>query len=82
MSLSKASRKTGPREQYECGPSLGGMAAFDQESDMAKGQVKKNKEARKPKATKAVGAKTSSVTDVFAKATSDATHSGKKKPAA
>lgn len=49
---------------------------------MAKGQVKKNKEARKPKAVKGAGAKTSSVTDVFAKATSDATHNAtKKKPA-
>ncbi|MBS1181477.1 MAG: hypothetical protein H6Q99_1357 [Proteobacteria bacterium] len=48
---------------------------------MAKGQVKKNKETRKPKAVKSAGAKSASVTDVFAKATSDATHSGKKKPA-
>jgi hypothetical protein len=49
---------------------------------MAKGQAKKTKEVRKPKAVKTAGAKSSSVTDVFAKATSDATHqSGKKKPA-
>ncbi len=49
---------------------------------MAKGQVKKNKEASKPKAVKSAGSQSSSVTDVFAKATSDATHNaGKKKPA-
>lgn len=57
--------------------------AFVEETDMAKGQVRKNKEARKPKATKPAGAKTSSVTDVFVKATEDATHhAGKKKTAA
>lgn len=51
---------------------------------MAKGQVRKNKEVRKPKATKSAGGKTASVTDVFAKATEDATHhtAGKKKTAA
>ncbi|SCM77316.1 conserved hypothetical protein [uncultured Pleomorphomonas sp.] len=51
---------------------------------MAKGQVRKTKEARKPKATKPAGAKTASVTDVFAKATEEATHhtGGKKKSVA
>ncbi|MCM5553676.1 MULTISPECIES: hypothetical protein [unclassified Pleomorphomonas] len=51
---------------------------------MAKGQMRKTKEARKPKATKpAGGSKTASVTDVFAKASDDATHhAGKKKSAA
>ncbi|SFM73864.1 hypothetical protein SAMN05192571_105125 [Pleomorphomonas diazotrophica] len=50
---------------------------------MAKGQVRKTKEVRKPKATKPAGAKTASVTEVFAKATDDATHhAGKKKSAA
>jgi hypothetical protein len=50
---------------------------------MAKGQVRKNKEARKPKATKPAGAKAPSVTDVFVKATEEATHhAGKKKSAA
>lgn len=50
---------------------------------MAKGQVRKNKEVRKPKATKPAGSKTASVTDVFAKATEEATHhAGKKKSAA
>ncbi len=80
MPLSMAGRKTGSRKRYERGPSWDGRA-FEEESEMAKGQVKKNKEARKPKAEKATGAKSSSVSDVFAKATSDATHSGKKKPA-
>ena len=57
--------------------------AFAEESDMAKGQVRKTKETRKPKATKPAGAKTASVTDVFAKATDEATHhAGKKKTAA
>lgn len=46
---------------------------------MAKGQVKKNKEVRKPKADKAKGAKSGSVTDVFAKATAEATHQTQKK---
>lgn len=56
--------------------------ACAEESDMAKGQVRKTKEARKPKAIKPVGAKTASVTDVFAKATDEATHhAGKKKTA-
>lgn len=41
---------------------------------MAKGQVRKNKEVRKPKADKAKAGKTASVTEVFAKATADATH--------
>ena len=47
---------------------------------MAKGQVKKTKEVRKPKADKPKGAKAgSAVTDVFAKATEQATHhTGKK----
>ena len=50
---------------------------------MAKGQVRKTKEARKPKATKPAGSKTASVTDVFARATEEATHhAGKKKTAA
>ena len=57
----------------------GGTIAFDQESEMAKGQVKKNKEVRKPKAVKGAGTKSASVTDVFAKATSDATHHAGKK---
>ena len=50
---------------------------------MAKGQVRKTKEVRKPKATKPAGSKTASVTDVFARATEEATHhAGKKKTAA
>ncbi|WP_156899274.1 hypothetical protein [Pleomorphomonas koreensis] len=51
---------------------------------MAKGQVKKTKEARKPKADKPKGGKAgSAVTDVFAKATEQATHhAGKKSSAA
>lgn len=49
---------------------------------MAKGQVRKNKEVRKPKADKPKGAKSASVTDVFAKGGEDATHNAKKKTAA
>lgn len=77
-----ASRKTGLRTRARGDYRV--SRAFAEESDMAKGQVRKNKEVRKPKATKSAGAKTASVTDVFAKATEDATHhaAGKKKSAA
>jgi hypothetical protein len=56
--------------------------AIGQEIEMAKGQVRKNKEVRKPKAEKPKGAKSASVTDVFAKGGEDATHNAKKKTAA
>ena len=73
--------------EAEGGPSCSRRAAgvtagraFDQEIDKAKGQVKKTKEVRKPKADKPKGGKAgSAVTDVFAKATEQATHHAGKK---
>ncbi len=84
MSPSVASRKTGPTQEKKARGDCRVGRAFAEESDMAKGQMRKTKEARKPKATKpAGGSKTASVTDVFAKASDDATHhAGKKKSAA
>lgn len=82
MPPSQAGRETGPTQNTCRGNAIGVRRAIDREIDMAKGQARKTKEARKPKADKPKGGKSVSVTDVFAKAGEDATHAAKKKTAA